>query len=111
MVTDIFTNLISSSTFPAISGGVLGFAAGYCLKKIAKLVMIGLGLLALLIGYLEFQKWISVNWTVVENQTSAIMTHAVHKAYVVTQQTGHQIPIGLGVIGFVPGLVIGLARG
>jgi uncharacterized membrane protein (Fun14 family) len=52
-----------------------GFAVGYALKKIAKFVLLGIGLLALLIGYLEYQKWISANWTV----TSTFMTQAAHK--------------------------------
>lgn len=45
---------------------------------------------------------------------SVLMTQAAHKAYAVTQQMGHEIPteVGLGgVVGFVPGLAIGFARG
>ena len=36
------------------------------------------------------------------------MAHAAHKAYVITQQMGHEIPISLGVIGFMPGFFWGL---
>ena|SRR5215831_1422803 len=108
---DQTSTLISSAGFPLIGGGAIGFGVGYLLKKLIKLAFIALGLIALLLGYLEYQKWISVNWVTVENQTSAIMTQAAHKAYVVTQQIGHEIPIGLGVVGFLPGLVIGFARG
>lgn len=109
-------DLISSGGVPLIGGGLIGFATGYAMKKITKFVIIGLGLLALLLGYLEYQKWISINWTVVENQTSILMTHAAHKAYQLTQTTttqnmGHEIPIGLGVLGFLPGLALGFARG
>jgi uncharacterized membrane protein (Fun14 family) len=68
MVTDIFT----TSLMPLAGGGLLGFAAGWALKKVAKLAFIALGLLVLLIGYLEYQKWISVNWVVVENQTQTM---------------------------------------
>ena len=32
------------------------------------------------------------------------MTHAANKIAAVTSQMGHEIPIGLGVIGFMPGL-------
>src|SRR5215469_11502323 len=98
------TQVLISSGFPLVGGGVLGFAAGYALKKIMKLAFIGLGLLSLLLGYLSYQKWISVNWGTVENQTSTMTSHAVHKVHVVTQQMGQEIPIGLGVIGFMPGL-------
>lgn len=111
MVADTITTLMQSGGMPLLGGGLFGIAAGYALKKIAKFVMLGLGILALILGYLEYQKWISVNWHIVENQTSTLMSHAAHKAYVVTQQLGHEIPIGLGLIGFLPGLAIGFANG
>lgn len=110
VVVDTITTLYSGG-IPLLGGGLLGVAAGYALKKIAKFVILGLGLIALILGYLEFEKWISVNWTVVENQTSTLMTHAAHKAYVVTQQMGHEIPIGLGVVGFLPGMFVGFMKG
>jgi len=86
-------SLISSS-FPLVGGGLLGFAVGYALKKIIKLVFIGLGLLILLIGFLEYQRWITVNWNIAEVQTSTIMSHAANKIAVVTQSMGHEIPMG-----------------
>ena len=105
--------LITSAGFPLVGGGAIGFGTGYLLKKLMKLAFIALGALALLLGYLEYQRWISVNWIIVEHQTSTMMTQAAHKALVVTQQIGHQIPqgIGLGVIGFIPGVLAGLAKG
>ncbi|MGC2570237.1 MAG: FUN14 domain-containing protein [Candidatus Nitrosopolaris sp.] len=76
--------MIYEQLFPLAGGGALGFAVGYALKKVIKFVIVGLGLVALLIGYLENQNWISANWTVIENQTSTMMTQAAHKAYAVT---------------------------
>ena len=52
-----------------------------------------------------------VNWTMAENQSSAFMTHAVNKVSIITQQIGHDVPIAVGVLGFVPGLVLGLYKG
>jgi hypothetical protein len=66
---------------------------------------------SLLLGYLEYQKWISVNWVTVENQTSTMITHAANKIATVTQHMNHEIPIGVGLLGFVPGLVLGLSKG
>jgi len=74
-----------------------------------KLVFIGLGLLVLLIGHLEYQRWITVNWA--ESQSSAIMAHVANKIATVTQHMNHEIPIGVGVLGFMPGLVLGLYKG
>jgi uncharacterized membrane protein (Fun14 family) len=97
--------------FPLVGGGAIGFGMGYLLKKLIKLAFIALGLIALLLGYLEYQKWISVNWITVENQTSVMMTHAANKIATITQHMNHEIPIGIAVLGFVPGLALGVARG
>jgi uncharacterized membrane protein (Fun14 family) len=114
MVTDLLAFVASGGGggLPLIGGGVIGFGAGYILKKIAKILIIIVGGIALLLGCLEYQKWIAVNWTLVENQTSTIMTQAAQKAYVVTQQMGHETTgIELGVMGFLPGLALGFAKG
>ena len=92
---------------PLVGGGAIGFRTGYILKKLIKLAFIALGAVALLLGYLEYQKWISVNWGIVENQTSTMVTQAAHKAYVITQNIAHEVPISAGVIGFTSGLAIG----
>jgi uncharacterized membrane protein (Fun14 family) len=104
VVPVIDQQLISSAIFPLAGGGLPGVSAGWAIKKIMKLAFIILGLFALALGYLEYQKWISVNWVIVENQTSTIMSHAANKIALVTQNMSHKIPIGLGVIGFLPGL-------
>jgi len=103
-------NLISTGA-PLVGGGLLGFCIGWAIKKIMKLVFIGLGLLMLVLGFLQYKHWILVNWTVAENQSSAIMTHVANKITTVTQHMNHEIPIGVGVLGFMPGLVLGLYKG
>jgi uncharacterized membrane protein (Fun14 family) len=110
MISTATKGLISSG-FQSVGGGAIGFAVGYALKKIMKPAFIGLGLLMLLIGYLEYQRWITVNWTTVESESSAFMTHAANKVVAVTSQMGHSMPIGLGAAGFVPGLIAGILKG
>ena len=110
MIVDPTQTLITAG-FPLVGGGALGFGCGYVIKNLLKLAFLILGGIALLLGYLEYQKWISVDWMTVENQTSTIMSHAANKIAVVTQSMGHEIPIGLGILGFVPGLALGLLRG
>ena len=75
-----------------------------------KLAFIGLGLVMLVLGFLEYKHWISVNWTVTENQSTAILTHLANKIATATQHM-NQIPIGVGVLGFMPGLILGLYKG
>ena len=103
-------NLISVGV-PLVGGGLLGFATGFAIRKIMKLAFMCLGLLVLLIGLLEYQRWIMVNWTVAENQSSVIMAHVANKIATVTQHMNHEIPIGVGVLGFMPGLVLGFYKG
>ena len=108
----VFTGqLISSAEFPLIGGGLIGFSVGWALKKIMKLAFIAIGLLSLFLGYLEYKHWILVNWTLAENQSSAIMTHVANKITTVVQHMNHEMPIGVGVLGFTPGLVLGLYKG
>ena len=90
---------------------MLGFATGFAIRKIMKLVFIGLGLLILVLGFLEYKHWISVNWTVAENQSNIIMTHVANRITAVMQHMNHEIPIGVGILGFMPGLVLGLYKG
>ena len=103
-------NLISAG-IPLVGGGLLGFATGFAIRKIMKFAFIGLGLLVLVLGFLEYKHWILVNWTVVENQSNVIMTHVANRIAAVTQHMNHEIPTGVGVLGFMPGLVLGLYKG
>jgi uncharacterized membrane protein (Fun14 family) len=103
-------NLISAGA-PLVGGGLLGFATGFAIKKIMKLVFIGLGLLMLVLGFLEYKHWISVNWTVAENQSNVIMTHVANGIAAITQHMNHEIPIGLGLLGFAPGVLLGFYKG
>jgi uncharacterized membrane protein (Fun14 family) len=57
-----------SAGAPLVGGGAIGFGVGYVIKKLMKLAFIGLGLVMLVLGYLEYKHWISVNLTVTENQ-------------------------------------------
>ena len=104
------TQLISSA-FPLVGGGAIGFGVGYVIKKLMKLAFIGLGLVMLVLGYLEYKHWISVNWTVAENQSNVIMTHVANRIAAVTQHMNHEIPIGIGLLGFAPGVLLGFYKG
>jgi len=91
--------------------GLLGFSVGWAIKEIMKLAFIGLGLLVLLIRLLEYQRWITINWSIVENQTSVLMTHAANKIATITQHMNHEIPVGMGLLGFAPGVLLGFFKG
>ena len=108
---NIIDQSLISSAFPLLGGGAIGFGTGYLLRNLIKLAFIALGLLSLLLGYLEYKHWISVNWGNVETGTSTIMTHTVNKIAAITQHMGQSIPIGVGLVGLITGLAVGLMRG
>jgi uncharacterized membrane protein (Fun14 family) len=97
----VIPTLENTFLIPGAASGLFGFAAGYALKKVLKFVIIGIGLLSLVIAYLD--------WPIVENQTTAIAEHIASKGYAMTQHIGTEL--GVGAAGFSIGLLIGLARG
>jgi len=110
LVIDTLTTLTTSTGIPLVGGAVIGLGVGYLLKKIAKLAIIALGAIVLFLKLLEYHKWINVNWATVEDQTQSMMTNATHTLTQVTQQMGHEIPIGMGLVGFLPGMAAGFLK-
>src|SRR5215471_16845321 len=101
-----------STGFSLVGGAAIGFGTGYLLRTLQKLAFIALGLLSLLLGYLEYKHWISVNWGNVERGTSTIMTHTVNKIAAITQQMNHEVTVtGLGLLGFAQGVLLGFYKG
>ena len=108
----IIDQSLISSGFPLVGGAAIGFGTGYLLRKLLKLAFIALGLLSLLLGYLEYKHWISVNWGNVETGTSTIMTHTVNKIAAITQHMNQEVTVtGLGLLGFAPGVLLGFYKG
>jgi uncharacterized membrane protein (Fun14 family) len=107
---------------PIVGGGLNGFILGYVCRKSIKLAIIGLGLIFALIAFLAYQKWVTVDWAIVQSQTSSFFQTSTQKMLDVvnntTQDLGHHnlnhIDIAyplLGVTAFIPGFAFGLSRG
>ena len=47
-------NLMSAG-IPLVGGGLFGFATGFAIRKIMKFAFIGLGLLVLVLGFIEYK--------------------------------------------------------
>lgn len=52
---------------PLVGGGLIGFTFGYVCRKLIKLAIIGLGLIFALLALLAYQKWVKVDWAIVES--------------------------------------------
>lgn len=107
---------------PLVGGGLIGFTFGYVCRKLIKLAIIGLGLIFALLAFLAYQKWVKVEWAIVQSQTSSFVQTSMQKmldiANSTAQDLGHRhlnhIDIAyplLGVTGFIPGFIFGLSRG
>ncbi len=87
------------------TSGLVGFAAGYTLKKIAKIIVIGLGLFTLVLELLNMKGIVAVNYDALYNYTGDIigslegMTTILQGEYILLGTT------------FIAGLGLGLKKG
>jgi uncharacterized membrane protein (Fun14 family) len=109
-------NLIWNSATPLALGSATGYGAGWLCRKIIKITIIGIGLILALLAYLEYNKTITVNWNIANNQSSVILHTVSSKMIHVVNIIGSDLnshaaafPV-LGVAGFVPAFAIGFLR-
>lgn len=107
---------------PVVGGGFIGFTLGYICGKLIRIAIIGLGLIFALLAFLEYKKWIAVDWYVIQNQTDAFLERSSQQMLTIVNNTAtglsrHNLnhvdvayPI-LGITGFIPGFIFGLSRG
>jgi len=87
------------------TSGLVGFATGYTLKKIAKIIVIGLGLFTLVLELLNMKGIVAVNYDALYNYTGDIMGSL---EWVMTILQGKYILLGTT---FIAGLGLGLKKG
>lgn len=91
-------------------GLVAGFAVGYALKKVGKVVAIAVGLLFVVVQLLSYFGLLTVHWEEVQTRVDPLL------------ETGSLQSAWQGLLGilthnlvfagaFIPGLIIGLRRG
>ncbi len=91
-------------------GALAGFASGYAIKKVGKLVALGLGLLFVALQILAYYRIIQVDWGVVQGHVDPLLQPESLNGFwngLVGVLT-YNITFAAA---FVPGLVIGLRRG
>eukprot|EP01112_Ceratiomyxa_fruticulosa_P020801 TRINITY_DN7189_c0_g1_i1.p1 TRINITY_DN7189_c0_g1~~TRINITY_DN7189_c0_g1_i1.p1 ORF type:complete len:206 (-),score=28.96 TRINITY_DN7189_c0_g1_i1:259-876(-) len=87
-------------------GGVLGFSAGYALKKVGKIFVFGVGALFVIIQILASRGYLSVNWLRVAQKSEPHLTKEGQKkmARGLFAILLHDFPLKAG---FVSGFVLG----
>lgn len=91
-------------------GGIAGFAVGYALKKVGKVLAVLLGLLFVALQLLASQGFLTVHWNEVEARVDPLLqTDSLAGLW---QRLIDVLTYNLAFAGaFVPGLVLGLRRG
>jgi len=87
------------------ASGLVGFAAGYTLKKVAKIIVIGIGLFTLVLEFLNMKNIIEVNYNSLYSFTGDILG-SLEGIQTVLQ--GEYILLGTT---FIAGLGLGLQKG
>jgi uncharacterized membrane protein (Fun14 family) len=62
---------LSPALFSAGAGGVIGFRAGFAIKKIIKIIAVIAGIFFAALIYFQSQNLISVNWDKIEAMTQS----------------------------------------
>ncbi len=90
-------------------GGITGAIAGYAFKKLTKIVAIGLGLIFILLQYLAYKHFISINWGEIGGAAAPHLTGGGQSAAAaVWQVLTHNLPFGAA---FTGGFVLGFKKG
>ena len=76
MVIPILGADMETTLFSFGGSSILGFLAGYSLKRIIKIAAIIIGVFILGLAYLSYKGWISVQWQIVEDQTKQMAYNA-----------------------------------
>ena len=91
-------------------GAVAGFAAGYALKKVGKLLAIAVGLLFVALQLLAYFGFVSIDWANVQRSVDPMLTGpSLNSAW---RTVLHVLTFNVAfAVAFVPALVFGLRRG
>jgi uncharacterized membrane protein (Fun14 family) len=76
MVIPILGADMETPLFSFGGSSLLGFLAGYSLKRIIKIAAIIIGAFILGLAYLSYKGWINVQWQIVEDQTKQMAYNA-----------------------------------
>jgi uncharacterized membrane protein (Fun14 family) len=107
----------------SVGGGFLfGAVAGYAIKKVMKIAAVVIGLFVAALAYLSYRGWVDVKWAAMEDASRSTLTNASEQVVHALNNTATQfashpsavaassLPVA-AMVGFVPGLMMGLKKG
>ena len=105
MIIDLPTLLSNPAVKSTAIGGVVGYASGYALKKVGRIILLSLGSLLMILQYLQWEGVITINYRALESLLSSLLSRAVELQEVIL---GASNLLGFG---FASGFALGLYKG
>ncbi len=105
MTIDLPTLLSNPAVKSTAIGGVIGYASGYALKKVGRIILFSLGSLLMTLQYLQWEGIITINYHALERSLSSLLSRAVELQEVILEASN------LLGFGFASGFALGLYKG
>jgi uncharacterized membrane protein (Fun14 family) len=108
--------------FSAGGGFLLGAVAGYAIKKVMKVAAVVVGLFIAALAYLSYRGWVDVKWVTMEDASRSTLTNVSEQVVHALDNTATQFashtttvtasgPTVAAMVGFVPGVIMGMRKG
>jgi len=103
---------LSTTLFSMGSGGVIGFLAGYAIKRVMKILAVIAGAFFAALMYLQSQGLISVNWDKLQSVSQSTVTTLSNSLTDSGQVTNILGNLGIPLTsGLAAGFAVGLIKG
>jgi uncharacterized membrane protein (Fun14 family) len=103
---------VAPTLFTIGSGGLIGFLAGFALKRVFKIIAVIVGLFFAALMYFQSQNLISINWDKIQSISQGLISTLAHsltdtgQIYTITGNLGIPLTGGLAA-----GFAIGVMKG
>jgi uncharacterized membrane protein (Fun14 family) len=94
---------------PLTLGGILGFAAGFFLRRLGRFLLLWLGLAFVGLQLLAYTGYIDINWLKIQQDVAPLLSPGTLSGFwnLIRGVLTHNLPF---VAGMIPGLLLGLRR-
>ena len=107
----MFENLLPT-LFTMGSAGLIGFLAGFALKRIFKIIAVIVGIFFAALMYFQAQSLISVNWDRIQSMTQGLLSTLAHSLTDTGQISTITGNLGIPLTGgLAAGFAIGVMKG
>jgi uncharacterized membrane protein (Fun14 family) len=103
---------VAPTLFTIGSGGLIGFLAGFAMKRIFKILAVIVGLFFAALMYFQSQNLISVNWDRIQSMTQGLLSTLMHSLTDTGQISTITGNLGIPLTGgLAAGFAVGIMKG